>query len=155
MNLHSSHIERVSGNWVLLLISSFIGIAYLFRKLFSKPALTGSINNRLSKIYLISEGFLTVIKEKENDLSNKDLSRLHKVSGNLLKMYIRLYTRLEKVEFINNQETKQISEDTLGCLYKLEAFTRNLYYATAPAIPEDRELIAYASSLSLGTAINH
>lgn len=152
MQLANYYIADVKPNRLFSsAVHIFSTIPPLFKWLSRKYWKTGIIvklNKELSELYLITEGQ----KNKILELTKEDSLETYKKAEHNLNSYRKLYTLLEKVDFLNNPDTKEIAENTLSNFYFVESRIRMIAFSDSPAIPEDKSLIEFSSNLSLGSA---
>jgi len=149
-NFHIAQGNPSYKLWIFNILSLGI-VAYVTKKLLSarywKTRIVVKLNKILGEIYVISEGLKVVVKDFDKEKAAQEHNKAKKVLLN----YRSLISKLEKVDFFKNQETKTISENTLSNFYSIEAHIRMLAFSDKPVIPEDESLTEFASRLSLGS----
>lgn len=108
------------------------------------------LNRDLYKLYLITSGILKIHTDNPS-LSLEDTKELHQQSKAMLLRFSSTFATLEHKRLFRNKESKQIAENTLSNLYKIEFELRKRAYSEAPIISEDRNLTEFASALSLSS----
>jgi hypothetical protein len=104
------------------------------------------LNKQLNKIYIITEGFKTISEKAKKEEALKEYDR----AQNALEKYRYFFEQLEKHNFFSHRKTRLIAENTLCNFYAIEANLRNVAFSDV-TVPEDRELLEFASNLSMSS----
>lgn len=150
MQLANYYIEDLHPNKFFSWISIFRINPSILKRLVRVNWRTGLIvklNKALGKIYLITEGQKNIL----SNLSREKALIAHPKILDNLKSSSSFYSLLERVDFLNNEETKEIIENIISNCYYLESQIRISAYSDAPPISEDNNLIRFTSNISLGT----
>lgn len=147
-NVPSNKVSRL-GIHLITFISSFI----LFFKLSTLKTgiitrLNKVINKKLAKAYFQSEGLLKLINEKDIIDHFEESKEAHKIIEKTLSHFREVYTTLEQTNFLHNTETKELCDNFLTNLYKIEGKFRAVVFANS-GVPEDKKLTKIAAQLSL------
>lgn len=144
------HIEQPGSHltqWYLQLISLLSKIAKRIRLKRLKWGIVRRANKMLYKIYVESEGLKGVVKNSTIESAKGE----HKKAIKALTVYRTMYEWLEDVDFFNNSDTKEIAENSLANFYYLERYLRRLSFSGNCEGSEDKNLLEFASALSLGS----
>lgn len=112
-----------------------------------KTGLIVKLNQILNRIYTHSVGVKTLIQGFDLEKAREEYPK----ALNQLEEYRSFYLKLEKVDFFNNNETKELADQTLSNLYKIEFHLRFITFTDISKNNEDKTLKDFASSLPLGT----
>lgn len=152
INLHINQ-GRPPSRFYLFFIG-ILGLAFLFfQKIRIRNLKTGLIKivkKHLTKVYLISEGLKSVVKDFNKDRAEEEYGTAQDIANKLRYMV----HKLEEINFFNDKEIKNIAESTILNFYQIEATLRTIAYEDLPAISEDKELLEFASRISLSSLPN-
>jgi hypothetical protein len=115
-----------------------------------KSGLIDKITKQVADIYLLSEGAKNLIKN--NEIENP--VEAYPGAKKILKKIIRYHSALEKVNFFDQKDLKELSELCVANFYEIESNLRQIAYADKK-VPEDKELTEFASNLSLSSIQPH
>jgi hypothetical protein len=131
------HLPRFA-TWLRIVKSSWL-----------RKKASGAINKALGKQIVDVNGIINLVRTEH--LTAKEIDRLHYRSQNALMQFRKVYTSIEKLEFLNSNVTQNLAGKLLDTFYELEFELRKK--ADVPGVNPfheiDRELIDAASNISL------
>jgi hypothetical protein len=151
MSIARYHIDKVSQAspglfWVLVLGGVCTALVAFFSR---SGGLIGFVNRKLNAIHNDVEGVLDQINTEGLDAESAKKKYTH--VERVLSKYKNIYNRLDKANFFNNDKTKEVSNALLVSLYSLEYQYRTVAFCDLTPSEEDKNLIDFASELSLGS----
>jgi len=117
-----------------------------------KTGLITYLNKDFGKFLIVTEGILKVVPE----LDDSQVKESHPVVLKALKHFIRLYSSLEGVGFLDNQILGETCSSILSNLYTIESFLRHSISDSNfdNSSNEDKELNTAASIISLNSVFH-
>lgn len=134
----------------LVVVNIFAKVRNLLHSRFVtlKNHIISTTNSDLSKIYMMVEGMENIIKKMDADQAKK----AYPIIAKSIKKFNWYYGLLEDIQFFNNEETKDLSENILLMLYDIEGKLRMVSFDADPRIDcNDEELKNAATRISLNS----
>jgi hypothetical protein len=104
------------------------------------------INKDLSKVYIMAEGLNKLVDEFNAEQAKAE----YILASKALKKFRKYYTILEDIDFLNSEETKNLSENTLLIFYRIEGKLRSLSLHDETG-ENDKELKNVATRISINS----
>lgn len=105
-----------------------------------RTRIINGINKKLKKHHLLMTGIIQEVTNSE--YTKEDIDELYPVVTEALNTFRKSHSKFEKVNFLNNEETKLLSKTILKDLYKIEsALRRKLPPTNAEAFADEKEIL--------------
>jgi hypothetical protein len=147
------HIKRIYSSRSLLFYNLiFVGAtATLFTHISEriKNILVRILNKELRLFYVVTSKFLDLIKKRETSIEKA--TKFYCKSQKRLSKFRSIYSKMEKVRFFDNPKTESLVNSVLINLYSIDSHFKMIALSEKQAIPDDKSLKHFASTISLGS----
>lgn len=150
----SHNIEQEFHNWRFDSRVIILNLLSKIRRILNFSLRTGLIKYFTKKIIKWTRKVYFLSEDIKNDVLKNCVvvdKDFHNISEQVLLRYIKMYSKLEQSEFLDNSQIKTLSEKTLQNLYFIESRSRFLSITEKSNNSDDDCLNEYASILSLGS----
>ena len=149
LDLKDHPINRIISSVILnsLKASFLISVYKLLLKRQYHTGLIKSVNKRLNRIYLETEGLKNSLSEAYSLGSlNIDTSEKFESISKVIEEYNDLYFSLQKVDFFRNSLTRELSEGLIDNLYSIQGYYR--LNANFDSSINDSSLLEFSSKVT-------
>lgn len=153
-NMHTLYHDHIAPSPYHKLLSRALGTvshvyvaAYKWKKRNLKTGLTVTFNRNLSAMRRFPLRFMRDLPH----FTTKQTQKWYPLVKRMHLRYVRLYSSLEKANFLNNTNTRRIADEVSDLFYRAEQMYRRKAFAETPSDENDRHLTEFASALSLNS----